>query len=395
MDVQSIAAIIFLVILGIILYVERKKLQVEKILFPILYFVMYRTKWGIASMDAAGKKYKKALTIIGYIAIVVGFVGMAFMIYMLFLNLYNMFFIPGAVSGVSPVLPVKAKGVFYVPFFYWIISIFIIAVVHEYSHGIIARTHDIKIKSSGLAFLCALLPIIPAAFVEPDENELKKKSRAAQLSVFAAGPFSNIVLGFVFLGLLLSMAPMLNGMSLENGVEVVGVLKDANGIKPAELAGLSEGVLITGINTDNIKTAEEFQSALGKYKAGDTVTIHSSDNQDYQVALGAKPGDTGKPYLGVNIKPSTETNPEVIQKYGTVWPQVILWIAGLFYLLIILNLGIGLFNLVPLGPIDGGRMLLVGLGGIMEPKKAELTWKIVSYLFLVLIVVSLVFSFIK
>ena len=77
---------------------------------------------------------------------------------------------PAASSGVGLVLPFKAKGVFYVPFFYWIISIFVIAVVHEFSHGLIARANNIKVKSSGFAFLALLVPIIPAAFVEPDEK---------------------------------------------------------------------------------------------------------------------------------------------------------------------------------------------------------------------------------
>jgi len=66
---------------------------------------------------------------------------------------------PSGAAAVALVLPFDSglKGTIAVPFFYWIISIFIIAVVHEFSHGIVARAHNIKIKSSGFAFLSIII----------------------------------------------------------------------------------------------------------------------------------------------------------------------------------------------------------------------------------------------
>src|SRR3989344_169747 len=72
----------------------------------------------------------------------------------------------------SLVLPFKAKGTFYLPVFFWVLSIFVFSVVHEFCHGLLARRHGIPVKSSGFAFLAVLIPILPAAFVEPEEKHL-------------------------------------------------------------------------------------------------------------------------------------------------------------------------------------------------------------------------------
>src|SRR3989344_8635488 len=114
----------------------------------------------------------------------------------------------------SLVLPgVKIPGLPYLGFWHWIITIFILALVHEFCHGILARLYNLKIKSSGLAILGVLLPIVPAAFVEPDEKKLFKKKKKEQLSVLAAGPFSNLVLaGIIFLISLFLFMPLFSLM---------------------------------------------------------------------------------------------------------------------------------------------------------------------------------------
>ena len=66
------------------------------------------------------------------------------------------------------------------------------------------------------------------------------------------------------------------------------------------------------------------------------------------------------------------------------------------YWLFVLNLGIGLFNLVPLGPIDGGRMLQLAMHKIFRnEKKGDKAWKYISMLFLALILANIMFAFFK
>ena len=158
---------------------------------------MYKTKLGLNAMDWGADRFRKPIKYLSYAGIAVGFLGMVFISFILIKGMVNMFIRPEVAQGVALVLPFKMKGAIGVPFFYWIISIFIIAVIHEFSHGIVARAFKIKLKSSGFAFLAVLLPIIPAAFVEPDEKQLNKSPIYQQLSVFAAGPFSNILLAII------------------------------------------------------------------------------------------------------------------------------------------------------------------------------------------------------
>ncbi|MBW3022637.1 site-2 protease family protein, partial [Candidatus Woesearchaeota archaeon] len=200
MNIELIALIIFVLVLTLFIVINRKKIEMQKILFPFLYFILYKTKIGLKSMEKISKK-ERFIKTFNFASVFVGFLGMGVISALLIYNLYKLAFFPSAVSGVALVLPIKAKGVFFVPFFYWIISILVIAGIHEFCHGIIAKYHQIRIKSSGFAFLAILLPIIPAAFVEPDEKQLVKKKPKQQLQVFAAGPFSNIVLAFVILGI--------------------------------------------------------------------------------------------------------------------------------------------------------------------------------------------------
>ena len=75
LDFQTISAIIFLILLSIYVYLKRKKLQTHGF-FPLFYFCMYKTKFGLKFMDKAAKKFNKILKFLGYAGIVIGFLGM-------------------------------------------------------------------------------------------------------------------------------------------------------------------------------------------------------------------------------------------------------------------------------------------------------------------------------
>ena len=67
--------------------------------------------------------------------------------------------------------------------------------------------------------------------------------------------------------------------------------------------------------------------------------------------------------------------------------------TGLLGWMWILNLGIGFFNLVPLGPVDGGRMLKVGLERILKKEIAASIWKWTGITVLGIILFSLLAAF--
>ncbi len=327
MNFDLILIIVFSLLLLLFLIKKRKYLEIQKIIFPIIYFVMYKTKFGLRAMDKISKFFPRTQKFIFSIGYIIGFTGMALICYAIVKESVKIFLRPQSVPGIMPVLPFEAKGVFYVPFSYWIISIFVIAFIHEFCHGIVARLYNVKVKSSGFAFLGIVLPIIPAAFVEPDEKTLVKKKWTQQLSIFAAGPFSNIICAILVL-LLLSFVftPIaINFFKLEIG----------------DLASKVQ---------DKTKTTEYLFTHVGEFLKN--------------------------PSYGVSFK-------------------IFFWFYGLLYWLFVLNLGIGLFNLVPIGPVDGGRMFHTLATKILPQKLGEKVYTTVSFVFAFLIIYHVVFGFVK
>ena len=193
--------ILFLIALSVLLYFKKKELVVQKILHPFIYIIMYRTKLGLALMDKLASKYRGAVQLFGYVSVGVGFLGMLYVSLGILTFFIKLIFQPTVdTNGVSLVLPfTHIPGIGYLSFTHWILAIFILAIVHEFSHGVVARSHHIPVKSSGFAVFALLAPVIPAAFVEPDEKKLGKAHDIVQYSVFAAGPMANLVLAFILL----------------------------------------------------------------------------------------------------------------------------------------------------------------------------------------------------
>ena len=383
-DIQTILAIVFVLALSVVLVVKRKHIQVQFVLGPLLYFAMMRTKLGLRFMDRMAKNLRTPLRWAGYVGIVVGFVGMAFIAYELVFNTVKLLTQASSVPGVGLVLPIQAKGVFFVPFVYWILSIFVIAVIHEVSHGILARVHDIPVKSSGFAMLGVVLPVVPAAFVEPDEQVMPTRPRLHQLSVFAAGPFSNIVTGLLFL-LVLSQVftPALSAAYVLDGVTVASV-QDGGA---AARAGIGAGEVITRVGGSEVMSAQSLTAVLDGLSPGQTVRV-VTDVREHDVVLGDVDGGAR---LGITVEQHRVVNEGFA--LGAVGAAVLSWFAGLFYWLFLLSMGIGLFNLVPVGPIDGGRMFRTAMD-VLFKKHATRVWGAVSFLFLGLILFNVFAGFV-
>jgi membrane-associated protease RseP (regulator of RpoE activity) len=401
MDFQVIGAIIFFLLLSLFLFKKRKKVKIQHVLFipvkriiiPIIYLLLYRAKWGLTIMDSFASRFKKILGYVAFVSIVVGFLGMPFILFTLIENLVKLLTVPEAAPAVKLVLPFfTTKVSIGLPFFYWLISLFIIAIVHEFSHGIIARLYNIKLKSSGFAFLGIGIPIMPIAFVEPDEKEIQSRPKKQQLAVYSAGPFSNIILAFIFLGIYLSSVTAASPMFDYNGLQIVGLTNASNLTSPAAIVGVTVGEIIKEVDTFNISSKQDLADILADKSPGDTITL-VTNRSSYVIPLGKNPENAEKPYLGVYIDEEVIIKPSFEQKYGRIIPDVIIWFLGLFFWLFALNFGIGIFNLIPLGPVDGGRMLYTSLLQFFSKERATKIWKFVSMLSLFLIIANLLFAF--
>lgn len=374
---EGIILLLLVILLGVVVFLNRNKFTFYG-KFPYAYFGMYKTNWGISLMDRLVAKYSRLIKIIGNIGILFGFLGMIVVCFDVAKTFYKIIFTNYLGISVGLVLPVKAKGIFYVPLSYWLITLVFLAIVHEFGHGLIARLYKVKLKSTGFAFLGILIPLLPAAFVEPDEKKLAKKKIREQLGVFAAGPFVNIVFGLLFMFLFFQvMQPLSQNLYSYEGMQITGLFSGSN---PAKISGMQVGEIIQKINGEKINTVQEFKEKFKNKKEGNILNIITSEGIR-EVTL-AKDG-----MLGVFV----EEKKELIK--ASLFNKILVWLKDLIYWLFVLNLGVGLFNLLPIGPIDGGRMIEVVLQRIMPHKHAIRVWYGISAVFLVGILGSVFVSF--
>ena len=378
MNLDLIFALIFYGIIFLLFIKYRNKFEVQNKIF-----VLYKTKLGIKLMNKLSSKIPRILHYISYLSITVGFLGMIITFLFLIKGVWNMIFIPNAIPVLAPVLPgVSIPGVPTLSFWHWIIAILITAVVHEFFHGVYASLAKVKIKSSGFAFLGPIL----AAFVEPDEKQLAKKSTHKQLSVLSAGPFSNIVLAFVFflIGIFI-IAPVTSSILELNGIQIVDINKDL----PIAQTSLKSGDQIIAIDNETVINQTHFSKIIQSHKPGDILNIQTQD-KIIPVELSSNPENKSLPIMGVTISyAKADIKPSIKKIFGNT-PLALFWILKLVFWVYAISLGVGLFNLLPLGPVDGGRMFYsASLFIFKKQEKAKKAYQYATLLCLLLIFINL------
>lgn len=223
---------------------------------------LYRTQVGIKFIDYIGLKYKKTLRVLSFLSVFFGYILMSSMIFFLWKLVYIYLFQPKLVQAIKvpplmplvPYVPELFKINYLPPFYftYWIIAIAVIAIFHEFAHGIFARRYGVEIKTTGFGFLGPFL----AAFVEPDENVMQKKPKFQQIAILSAGTFANLILTCLFVALLLlfsilAYAPA--GATFDmyaTGIEKISSITMIDGIQIKNQT--SQGI-IEIINKNNLK----------------------------------------------------------------------------------------------------------------------------------------------
>ena len=376
--------IFYLVVIALII-ANRKRIETQaKIIF------LFRMKWGLKWMDKYAKKFREWIVLLGYIGTGIGFIGMIFITFTLLKNLYDLIVNPAAQSGVSLVLPgINVPGLGILPFWHWLIAIFIIAIVHEFAHGVVARAHNIKVKNTGIVLFG---PII-GAFVEPDEEGLRKQPDIKQYSVLAAGAFANIILALIAVLLLMAVFnPIQQAMVEPTGFTFDAYVSDDLPFAQAEIA---PGTLITGINDIDSQEFNSFAIELNRFKPGDEITVHLGE-ESKQITLEENPENAQQPYLGIqSIHNEFELKPEYSEGLYSKGYYALDWTTSFLRWLFLLSLGIGLFNLLPLPIVDGGRMAQVFLHKLRGAEKGERSYRKISLFLLLILLLNLFFPLIS
>jgi membrane-associated protease RseP (regulator of RpoE activity) len=307
----------------------------------------------------------------------------------------------------------------YLPIIYGWIAIFIGLVIHELSHGVIAKAVDIPVRSSGILFFL-FLPI--GAFVEVDDTKLDSVSFKKSGRIIAAGAGSNIVVGFMALILLVGVVNTMEPVA--DGLPVSKIVVDS----PASMAGLLPGDIITHLNGIPVDDSNVFSQNFNNLSPGDEIILtvqRQSVQYDYPIILSSRPENSEEPFIGI-MRPSIDINDSLhryqnglsfstdllvyfsfpsgdsysipfstsMQNFYTssLGNQYIVFSNLLFWIWFI-NFNLGIFNSLPLGPLDGGQAFKRGLKSVTGNKLSQNNINYISRLVSISILVLILSMF--
>lgn len=255
----------------------------------------------------------------------------------------------GAPPGFVPLIPGVTLG--WLDAVYIFLALGVAALVHELAHAYVARSVGVRVKDAGIA----LFLFIPAAFVEPDEEELKKARLRDRLLVYSAGVGANTAT-FLIIGWLLA--------SLLSGVLILSVTPGS----PAEEAGLQPGDVIVAVNGTSVRSVAELHSALQGILSPDkpaTIILTVERGGELVEVRVYKPA--GDSLIGIRIT----------DYYGLPLPLAV-FLRGLY----LLSLSLAVVNAAPLAiPLPGGLLYADGghvLRDLLSPRLGERTAQAVA-----------------
>jgi membrane-associated protease RseP (regulator of RpoE activity) len=172
-----------------------------------------------------------------------------------------------------------------------------------------------------------------------------------------------------------------------NGVEIVYV----NETGPAYLAGLRDGTIITMIDGAKIEDTYDFIGTFEYCVHPGKEVVLSNATHDFAIIPSQNPDSPEKPFVGINLQTNTVVKEDSKKHIG-----LFNWFKDLFKWLFLLNFFIGLANLLPIFITDGAQMLRLMLSRVIKNQKRSLTtWKLINGLFLLLLVIGLLGTYVK
>ena len=344
--------------------------------FPLLMWKTQRLRGFIDRLANCAPRFWKAYMNLGIV------ISTVFMILMAVALVYSLKMVMDTptVSLIVPGVEVPGSPIF-IPLFSGLIGLATVLIVHEFSHGILARVEKIKINSIGLL----LFAILPGAFVEPDEEELNSLRRASRMRIYVAGSMANLTLAAIALIIMLALSSfVIPAVFHEEGVEITRLTEDGNAINY-----LSEGMIIKSINNVTVNDSASYQQAITTLRPNETVDI-KTDQGEYSFQLKTNPLNRSLGFMGVQA----ESHNVISEAFDNQIYTPLLWILmplnELLFWIYFLNFAIGTFNLLPMKPLDGGHLFENLLSFIMPKNAYKPIVTFMSFFMGIIIVVSLV-----
>jgi len=339
------------------------------------FYLIYRTTRLNGLIERIACTSRSAWRTIWNLGIVTGIGLMTYIFYQLAKNLLNLFFRSEQAVSIQPIVPVPGL-VSFETFPYLILALSVVVITHELSHGIASLVDRVPLKSTGAFFAHVLM----GGFVEPDEEKLSKAESVTKLRVFAAGSYTNAVLGVLFLFLLFSfpvtIAPFYN--VVQSGISVGSVPDNL----PAHLSGLKAGDVVTSINGTAIVGIAALRNFMNNVTPGQLVVI-GTERGAFPVRTAQDPNNSTHAVIGISgLMDKIDYEPK-LPFLSSGLPTIILHAE---YWLSVVLVSVGMINMLPMYPFDGDKFLETALNvvGIKRTKEVRTIVNAAAYSLLLL-----------
>lgn len=282
----------------------------------------------------------------------------------------------------------------------------VLVMIHEFGHFAVAKACGVTVREfavgmgplifkkeyKGTVYSLRCIPIGGFCSLEgededsADEGAFGNKSPFKRILILAAGAAMNILLGFVLMCIIM--------FSKSASAVPVPVIDSVQEQSAAEDAGLMPGDRIVRINGEKIQTQMELKFELSRYRGGNINIDYIRDKEHKSVVLTPKAGEDGSYYIGfvAKVEPLDFSG----RLYHAFWYTafygkailVSVWdlitgsigmesmsgpvgivseignaasrgVGDILQLAALITINLGLFNLLPLPALDGGRIFFV------------------------------------
>ncbi len=328
----------------------------------------------------------------------------------------------GAVADVGPQANLLIPGLNpFLPITYGWAALIITIIIHEAGHGIVARVYNIRVDSTGLVLFLGL-PI--GAFVNIERDELNKATLKQKSAVLTAGPLNNMILAGASLFALFLVVSTLTPLPPDPDAPQFGVMvANVRGGSLSESIGMQPQSVIQYVDGQRVEAIEDLGPLL-RDNLGRTIDITWVDKSyntiTRQVTLPAAV-EPGRGILGVDVTPLSPDAQPVLDRYKsafgsnplalllppTMQPTVVPYsdvmaprytssvlgdsfvfgpVANLLFWLWFINFNVGIFNALPIGPLDGGQLY----GALIEKRAKSKVLAKNANMLLTLVMVAIV-----